>query len=291
MFERIWRDPKRYLPILKQFNGVILPDFSVYRDMPLALQLWNIYRSRAIGHWFQTNGIKVIVNIRYGDERTFLRSCDGVSKGCTIAIGTHGALKCSNDKKILAKGLAAVIENLKPCAIVIYGPAPDCIFKKIQRRRDQNSSIQQRNLRVSQSGKIMGAGKHGGFGNTVGSKPRYRLGHNVPESEKTLDMMLNKSFHAYAIAVKYRIHLRGSGKQIEVAFDPNLPLGVAGKTSAKNPFKIVLGPAAFISEEELANTIAHELNHARSFIKGGSAPENTAYLAGDSLASYIRGER
>ena len=49
--------------------------------------------------------------------------------------------------------------------------------------------------------------------------------------------------------------------------------------------------AAFVSEEELANTIAHELNHCRSYLKGGDAPEETAYPAGDALASYIRGER
>ena len=36
-FERIWRNPKRYLAILKRFNGVILPDFSLYRDMPFVM--------------------------------------------------------------------------------------------------------------------------------------------------------------------------------------------------------------------------------------------------------------
>ena len=37
LFERLWRDPRRYLPILKRYNGVILPDFSLYRDMPLVM--------------------------------------------------------------------------------------------------------------------------------------------------------------------------------------------------------------------------------------------------------------
>ena len=48
---------------------------------------------------------------------------------------------------------------------------------------------------------------------------------------------------------------------------------------------------AFSSEEQLANTIAHELNHARSFLKGENAPEQPAYNAGDALEEYIRGER
>ncbi|MGI6032984.1 MAG: hypothetical protein ACOX69_06155 [Coriobacteriales bacterium] len=137
----------------------------------------------------------------------------------------------------------------------------------------------------------MGAGMHGGFGDTAGSDSRFRIGQEVEETKKTLDMVLSKVFHAKFIANKYHIHLKGSGKKIEIVFDPDLPLGVAGKTSARNPFRIVLGPSAFVSEEELANTIAHELNHARSFIRGDKAPENTAYSAGNALADYIRGER
>lgn len=46
-----------------------------------------------------------------------------------------------------------------------------------------------------------------------------------------------------------------------------------------------------MNEEELANTIAYELNHARSRLKGGSASECTTYNDGNALADYIRGER
>lgn len=37
-FERIWNKPNMYLSILKRFVGVITPDFSLYRDMPLVMQ-------------------------------------------------------------------------------------------------------------------------------------------------------------------------------------------------------------------------------------------------------------
>ena len=50
-FERIWKDPDRYLPILQRFDGVITPDFSLYSDMPRAMQIWNTYRNRAIAYW------------------------------------------------------------------------------------------------------------------------------------------------------------------------------------------------------------------------------------------------
>lgn len=127
-FERVWRNPKRYLEILRRYNGVILPDFSVYRDMPLVMQLWNIYRSRAIGFWLQANGIKVIVNIRWGDKRTYRSCCDGVARGCTIAVGTNGSIGDVEDRRHFAKGLSAVVKRLAPKAIVVYGPTPDDIF-------------------------------------------------------------------------------------------------------------------------------------------------------------------
>ena len=130
LFERIWRNPRRYLPILKKYNGVILPDFSLYRDMPLAMQIWNIYRSRAIGHWLQANGVCVIPNIRFGDRRTYRICCDGIAKHCVIAVGAHGNLKLAEDRNIFLDGLNEVVKRLEPTAIVIYGAAPEKYFRK-----------------------------------------------------------------------------------------------------------------------------------------------------------------
>lgn len=130
LFERVWREPKRYLDLLKQYNGVILPDFSVYRDMPFVMQLWNIYRSRAIGCWLQRNGVDVIVNVRWGDRRTQRVCCDGAPSNCTIAIGSHGTLKDKEDRAYFIEGLEAVVSRLRPIAIIVYGAAPESIFGK-----------------------------------------------------------------------------------------------------------------------------------------------------------------
>lgn len=129
-FERLWRNPRRYLPLFMRFNGVILPDFSVYRDMPLVMQLWNIYRSRAIGCWLQRNHVKVIPNVRYGDDRTYRICCDGLAKGGTIAVGAHGALKVKEDRKRFIEGLNVVVRRLRPRTIVVYGSCPDSVFGK-----------------------------------------------------------------------------------------------------------------------------------------------------------------
>ncbi len=129
-FERLWNNPQRYLPILQRYEGVITPDFSLYRDMPLAMQIWNIYRSRAIGHWLQNNGIPVIVNVRWADYRTHRLCCAGVPKHSVIAVGSHGCIKIHREQEYFVKGLEYAVTELKPETILVYGSAPDSIFGK-----------------------------------------------------------------------------------------------------------------------------------------------------------------
>ena len=135
----------------------------------------------------------------------------------------------------------------------------------------------------------MGAGIHGGFGKTNGNQERYRLGHSVPPTPKDLAMALSKEYYVEKICEKYNIHLKSGKTEIKILINPDLV--PAGRVVKSRPNIIELGPKAFISETELANTIAHELNHARSYLKGGRAPEKTAYASGDSLEDYIRGKR
>ncbi len=129
-FERLWNQPNKYLSILKKYAGVISPDFSVYRDMPLVMQHWNIYRSRAIGHWLQEQGIPVIVNVRWGDARTYELCCTGVPVNSTIAIGSHGCVRLLQERKYFVQGLEHVVDRLRPKTIIVYGTAPDAIFSK-----------------------------------------------------------------------------------------------------------------------------------------------------------------
>ena len=48
-FERTWRFPDRYIPLLQQYECVLSPDFSVYVDMPLTMKIWNVFRNRLLG--------------------------------------------------------------------------------------------------------------------------------------------------------------------------------------------------------------------------------------------------
>lgn len=106
-FERLWHNPKQYLARLKKFKGIISPDFSLYRNMPLCMQIWNTYRGRALSAWLQNNGVEVIPNVRFNDKRTYKFCFDGIEKFKTVAVGTHGCIKA----KLIRIILKTVLRN------------------------------------------------------------------------------------------------------------------------------------------------------------------------------------
>jgi len=56
-FERVWNYPDRYIDVLKKFAFVLSPQFSMYEDMPLVTKLYNLYRNRWCGRYWQENGV------------------------------------------------------------------------------------------------------------------------------------------------------------------------------------------------------------------------------------------
>jgi hypothetical protein len=123
-FAGLWRNHKRCLKDFQRVAGVILPDFSLYRDMPLALQIWNVYKSRAVGYWLQSKGVKIIPNLRWGDERTYDFAFDGIPAGGTVAVGSHGCIKERTDREYFLQGFDKMISRLRPETVVVYGRIP-----------------------------------------------------------------------------------------------------------------------------------------------------------------------
>jgi len=102
--------------------------------MPLVMQEWNTYRGRALAVWLQNNGIEIIPNVRYNDERTYEFCFDGIEKNKSVALGTHGCLKTKEDILYFRLGLAVMVNRLTPKNIIVYGTAPDRIFQPYRDR-------------------------------------------------------------------------------------------------------------------------------------------------------------
>lgn len=83
-FESIYKNPDDKIERLKKFNAVLSPDFSMYTEMPVALQLYNCFRNRWTGAYLQQNGITVIPTVRWGSLESFNFCFDGIEKGFYI---------------------------------------------------------------------------------------------------------------------------------------------------------------------------------------------------------------
>lgn len=117
-FERVWNDPNRYADILSRYPFVLTPDFSPYADMPKATKIFNIYRNRWCGRYWQSFGIQVIPTITWSDEDTLDYAFDGVPQNSIIAVSTMGDGAGHSN---LLFGWDKMIKKLNPKVILLYG--------------------------------------------------------------------------------------------------------------------------------------------------------------------------
>ena len=134
-FLNVLNSTSELLTQLKDFSAIISPDCSLYRDMPLCLQITNTYINRAIGRYLQSNGLYVIPNVRWGDERSYTTAelpekfaFLGIPKNSIVSIGTYGCIKSRENKQYFKEGLSAMLEELNPEVVLVYGGMPDNIF-------------------------------------------------------------------------------------------------------------------------------------------------------------------
>ena len=131
-FERIWNKPEDYVDILKQYECILSPDFSLYMDMPMPMKIWNIYRSRLIGQYYQSQGIKVIPTLSWAEEETFEFCFEGIPKGSIVSISTIGVKKNKEALKIWKTGVDELIKRIEPSTILIYGGKLDYDYGDIE---------------------------------------------------------------------------------------------------------------------------------------------------------------
>lgn len=121
-FERIWTRPFENIERLRGFSCVLVPDFSTYCDMPMAMQIWNIYRMRLIGQVMQDAGLQVIPILRTLGDDTIDWCLEGIEPGGVYANSTVGIVRTDKDfKEMCYRELEAVKRILKPECIILYG--------------------------------------------------------------------------------------------------------------------------------------------------------------------------
>ena len=105
--------------------------------LTLAQQIFQVYKSRAIGNFLMQNGIPIIPNVRWGDKRTYEFAFEGIDKWGVVAVGAQGGYNNSENTRYFENGFYKMLEALDPATILCYGNLSDslkteCSLRKIE---------------------------------------------------------------------------------------------------------------------------------------------------------------
>ena len=117
-FEALWNNPEPRIERLSKYKAVLSPQFSLYKEMPMSLKVFNTFKNRWCGAYFQKNGIKVIPSLAWGESDTFWFCFDGIEKGSIVAVSTLGVRK---EKELFMQGYNELLRKIQPSAIICYG--------------------------------------------------------------------------------------------------------------------------------------------------------------------------
>ena len=120
-FERLWQRPDAYLDVLKPYKCVLTPDFSLYMDMPDAMQQWNRYRSAALGNYWQRNGITVVPTLSWAQPSSYGFCFKGIPKHSTVATSTVGVARDEAAQAVWRDGMREAMKRLEPRRVLLYG--------------------------------------------------------------------------------------------------------------------------------------------------------------------------
>lgn len=125
-FESTWKDAVKWGERIRNqaWDAVVSPDFSVWRDDPFAVQLWNVYRGRWVARYWQELGVKIIPNVspawddKTGDDDFTIA---GSPKNPPVLICQTRASRDRDIGERYAKGIAHAVETFAPGTMVVYG--------------------------------------------------------------------------------------------------------------------------------------------------------------------------
>ena len=127
VIEKFWKNPEKYLPLMKQAKGVIAADYSVMSGLLLTDNIYNVQRNRISAYMLEREKILTIPVASWYDEESFEWCFDGLPHHSVIAVSSNGCLKgeCKTAKETFIKGVFELNKRKQPVAILICGPHLD----------------------------------------------------------------------------------------------------------------------------------------------------------------------
>jgi hypothetical protein len=134
LFERIRRNPKKYISFFQRTAGLIGFDYSIHSDMPIIKQKSQMNDNLSLTYYFGNNGIPIIPNIRCGVDELLPELFQAIPKNSLIAIGVHGFKKYKFEIYEWYCFLEQILDKLQPKGIIVYGNLDNKIFDSFRHK-------------------------------------------------------------------------------------------------------------------------------------------------------------
>lgn len=124
-FESVWHRPNSAVKGLRKYKTLLTPDFSLYRDWPMMLQMWNTYRSRWCGCFWQSQGFSVIPSVSWSSAASYDFCFAGLPKRGIVAVSSLGVnLTDPLESYLFVSGFQAMVRQLDPIIVLSCGQLP-----------------------------------------------------------------------------------------------------------------------------------------------------------------------
>lgn len=127
-FEKVYENADKELEKLKQYYCLLSPDFSMFTNMPIALQIASVFKNRWCGAYWQSKGLNVIPVVSWSDEKSFDFCFDGIEEGSIVFVCTY---YCENDEISFMTGYREMLKRIKPSLVLCYDEPFDAMGKNV----------------------------------------------------------------------------------------------------------------------------------------------------------------
>ncbi len=127
-FERVRRNPKKYVDFFRRTAGIIGFDYSVHSDMPIIKQKKQMDDNLSLSYYYGHLGIPIIPNLRCGVDELIDEFLKAIPKNEMVAIGTHGFIKTKQEQYEWYCFIEKIISDLNPSTIIVYGKLSNKMF-------------------------------------------------------------------------------------------------------------------------------------------------------------------
>ncbi|OQW91395.1 MAG: hypothetical protein BWK78_04740 [Thiotrichaceae bacterium IS1] len=113
--------PAKCLDYVRGFQFAVGPDFSVAIDLPHAVNVWNVFRSRWVSRFWQENNIKVVPSVTWGSFESFAYVFQSLPSASVLSV------RCDVDDSsnpLFLEGYEYMCSLLKPKLVLVLGNIP-----------------------------------------------------------------------------------------------------------------------------------------------------------------------